>query len=61
MLGVSRQVVNKQIGEWHAAEIVISKRGHLILQDPERIGDIAAGPDRNAGYNGVEGRNDVER
>ena len=49
MLGVSRQVVNKQIGEWHEAEIVTSKRGCLILQQPERIGEIAAGPDRNNG------------
>jgi CRP-like cAMP-binding protein len=61
MLGVSRQVVNKQVGEGHAAEIVISKRGHLILQDPERIGDIAARPDRNSGYGGVEGPDNVER
>ena len=44
MLGVSRQVVNKQLGEWHTAEIVTSRRGHLLLQDPAHLEEIAARP-----------------
>ena len=44
MLGVSRQVVNKQLSDWQAKGLVSSGRGHLMLERPNVLQEIASRP-----------------
>jgi len=44
MLGVSRQVVNKQLSKWQADGVVSAYRGHLVLEVMGSLEEIASPP-----------------
>ena len=40
MVGMSRESMNKLLGQWRRDNLVISRNGHLVITDLERLRDI---------------------